>query len=175
MICLDVEVATEENQNIKEKETYLTKFKNFVIKQILPIGTIFSITFGLFLPQPAVYLSERIPVSQICVMVLFFCLGLRLRLDEAKCAIKCYKEIVFGVIFILFVCPIIGTNILTQVHQFGPLIGSTAGQDLLKNDSNSSSQDIKLPIFGPEEFRLALQIYIMCPSAVATTLIMVGL
>ena len=175
VIDVDVEVAKEEHENVKEKTTSLNKFMGFVNRQLLPIGTVFSIILGIFVPHPGVYLSERMPIAQICAMVLFFCVGLRLRLHEAKSAVKCYKEILVGLILVLFVCPVIGTNVLRHIHQFGPLIGSAGEHNLLKNDSNSSNKDLNFPIFGPEEFRLALQILIMCPSAIATSLIMVSL
>jgi hypothetical protein len=173
IINLDVEVAKEENEHVEENETFVNKLGKFVMSQSLPIGTMFSIILGIFVPRPAVYLSERIPIVQVCIMALFFCIGLRLRFQEAKSAVKCYKEILVGLILVLFVCPVIGTNILNQIQQFGPLIGR-AGEQSLKNDSNSSIKDTHTSLFGPEEFRLALQLFIMCPSAVATSLIVVS-
>ena len=85
-------VAKEENEHVEENETFVNKLGKFVMSQSLPIGTMFSIILGIFVPRPAVYLSERIPIVQVCIMVLFFCIGLRLRFQEAKSAVKCYKE-----------------------------------------------------------------------------------
>ena len=146
----------------------LTRLKNFCMRNYLPIETIFSIIIGIFLPQPAVYLSQRIPVAKICIIVLFFTIGLRLRFVEAKPAVKFYKEVVVGLLLVLFVGPIFATNVLNQVPYFGSLIGDE------QNSRNSSNSSEEMAILGPEEFRLALQIYCMCPTAPATSLILVS-
>jgi amino acid transporter len=123
---------------------------------------------GIFLPQPAVFLSERMPVVMICIIILFFTIGIRLRLVEAKSAVKSYKEIAVASFLILFVGPVIGATVLNTVPQFGSFLHDSHNS---KNSSNFSSEEI--PILGPQEFRLALQIYLMCPNAPAATLILV--
>ena len=168
----DVVIPVEEGKEggeTSEKLSILTRLKNFLLQNFLPIGTVISVIFGIFLPQPAVYLSQRIPVVKISVITLFFIVGLRVRLVEAKSAVKSYKEVAFGLLLALFVAPSVSINVLNQIPYFGSFIGD--GQSL-KNSSNNSYEE--MPIFGPEEFRLGLQIYYMCPSAPATSLIMVS-
>ena len=122
---------------------------------------------GISLPQPAIYLSERIPVVKICIIVLYFTLWLRLRLVEAKSAVKSYKKVIVGLLLVLFIGPIISTKVLNQVPNFGSFIC-----EYENNNTNGSTEEMQ--ILGPEEFRLAIQIYCMCPSAPATSLILVS-
>ena len=165
-VIVNVEQAKEACEE-SEKPSFLAKLKNFCMRQFMPIGIIISIIVGIFLPQPAVYLSERIPVVKICIIVLFFTIGLRLRLVEAKSAVKSYKEVIVGLLLVLFIGPIISTNVLNQVPNFGSFIG-----DYENNNTNGSTDEME--ILGPEEFRLAIQIYCMCPSAPAASLILVS-
>lgn len=170
----DVVIPVEEGKEVSEisdKLSILTRLKNFFLRNFLPIGTVIAVIFGIFLPQPAVYLSQRIPVVKTSIVALFFTIGLRVRLVEAKSAIKSYKEVMFGLLLAQFVAPSVSINVLNQIPYFGSFIGDGQG---LKNSSNNSSSE-EMPIFGPEEFRLGLQIYYMCPSAPATSLIMVSL
>jgi hypothetical protein len=167
-VVVEVVQAKEADEDF-EKPSILTSYKNFCMRHMLPIGTIFSVIIGILLPQPAVYLSQRLPVAKICIIVLFLTIGLRLRLVEAKSAVKFYKEVVFGLLLVLFVGPVFATNVLNQVPYFGSFIGD---EQNLRNSSNNSSDE--MAILGPEEFRLALQIYYMCPSAPATSLILVS-
>ncbi|CAB4017665.1 Hypothetical predicted protein [Paramuricea clavata] len=166
-VVVEVVQAKEADEDF-EKPSISTRFKNFCLRNMLSIGTIFSVIIGIFLPQPAVYLSQRMPVANICIIVLFFTIGLRLRLVEAKSAVKFYKEVIVGLLLVLFVGPVFATNVLNQVPYFGSFIGD---EQNLRNSSKNSSEE--MAILGPEEFRLALQIYYMCPSAPATSLILV--
>ncbi len=167
-VVVEVEQAKEADENVEEQASILTQLKNFCMKNFLPMGILFGVIIGIFLPQPAVYVSKRIPVTKICIIVLFFTVGLRLRLVEAKSAVKAYKDVLVGVVLVLFVGPIVGTNVLNQVPYFGSLIGEQA----LKNSSNNITAETS--VLGPEEFRLGLQIYSMCPSAPASSLVLVS-
>ena len=166
-VAVEVKPVEEAAKNV-ERLSVLIILKNFCLRNFLPIGIIFSVVIGIFLPQPAVFLSEKIPVVQICIIGLFFTIGVRLRLVEAKSAVKSYKEIAVGSLLILFLGPVIAATVLNTVPQFGTFIDDNHNW---KNSSNFSSEEI--PILGPEEFRLALQIYLMCPNAPAATLILV--
>jgi predicted Na+-dependent transporter len=167
-VVVEVEQAKEADENVEEQASILTQLKNFCMKNFLPMGILFGVIIGILLPQPAVYVSKRIPVTKICIIVLFFTVGLRLRLVEAKSAVKAYKDVLVGVVLVLFVGPIVGTNVLNQVPYFGSLIGEQA----LKNSSNNITAETS--VLGPEEFRLGLQIYSMCPSAPASSLVLVS-
>ena len=167
-VVVEVEQAKEADENVEEHASILTRLKNFYMKNFLQMGILFAVIIGIFLPQPAVYISKRIPVTKICIIVVFFTVGLRLRLVEAKSAVKAYKDVLVGVVLVLFVGPIVGTNVLNQVPYFGSLIDEQA----LKNSSNNTTAETS--VLGPEEFRLGLQIYSMCPSPPATSLILVS-
>ena len=175
MAYSDVVIPVEEGKEAdvisgKQSGPTFRTLKNFLLRNFLPIGTVISIIFGIFLPQPAVYLSKKIPVIKISIIALFFTIGLRVRFVEAKSAAKSYKEVVVGLLLVLFVAPAISINVLGQIPYFGPFVGNVEG---LKNSSINNSFE-EMPILGPEEFRLGMQIYYMCPSAPATSLIMVS-
>ncbi|CAB4040487.1 Hypothetical predicted protein [Paramuricea clavata] len=121
-VVVEVVQAEEADEDFK-KTSILTSFKNFCMRNYLAIGIILSIIIGIFLPQPAIYLSQRMPVAKICIIVLFLTIGVRIRLVEAKSAVKFYKEVVVGLLLVLFVGPIFATNVLNQVPNFGSLIG----------------------------------------------------
>ena len=168
----DVVIPVEEGKEadvISGKQSTFRTLKNFLLRNFLPIGTVISVIIGIFLPQPAVYLSKKIPVIKISIIALSFSIGLRVRFVEAKSAAKSYKEVVVGLLLVLFVAPAVSINVLGQIPYFGPFVGNVEG---LKNSSNNSFEE--MPILGPEEFRLGMQIYYMCPSAPATSLIMVS-
>lgn len=167
-VVVEVDQAKEASEN-PQKPNILTRFKNFYIRNFLPIGIVLSIIIGILLPQPAVYLSQRIPAVKICIIGLFFTIGLRLRVVEAKSAVKSYKEVVVGLLLVLFVGPVFATNVINQIPYFGSLIGD--GQNLKNSSSNTTEEEL---ILGPEEFRLGLQIYLMCPSAPAASLALVS-
>jgi predicted Na+-dependent transporter len=119
-VVVEVVQAKEADEDF-EKPSILTSFKNFCMRNYLAIGIILSIIIGIFLPQPAVYLSQRMPVAKICIIVLFLTIGVRIRLVEAKSAVKFYKEVVVGLVLVLFVGPIFATNVLNHVPNFGSL------------------------------------------------------
>ena len=150
----------EKEKSGEQKLSIFLRIKVLLLRHLLPLGIVLSVIFGIALPQPAVYLNEKIPLGTICVVCLFTTIGLRLRVSEAKSAIKSYKEIVIGLILILFLVPFSVVNSLNKIPYFSALIGQ---QTNFKNASNMSSYEMK--ILGPEEFRIGLQIYFMLPSA----------
>lgn len=168
-VVVEVDETKEANGN-PAKPNIITRLKNFCIRNFLPIGIVLSIIIGILLPQPAVYLSQRVPVVKVCIIVLFFVIGLRLRVMEAKSAVKSYKEVVVGLLLVLFVGPVFATVVISKIPYFGSLIGDELN---LKNTTNNNMTDDKR-ILGPEEFRLGLQIYLMCPSAPAASLALVS-
>lgn len=165
----DVAVEVTEKEESEEKLSIFVRFRNFYMRNFLPNGIVLSIIVGMLLPQPAVFVSQRIPIVKICIIVLFFTIGLRLRFLEAKTAARSYKEIALGLFLIIFVGPVFSTCVLNHVPEFGSYVGNNQN---LKNNSNYTSEENAL--LGPEEFRLALQIYLMSPNTPATSLIMVG-
>ena len=168
----------EEKSDRNETETrtnVLNSIGKIVSRHFFPLGTVFVMLFGIFVPQPAAYLGKKLPLIKILIVAIFLMFGLRFRLTEMKSAIRSFKEMAFGFLFVLFVTPLIGTNILKLVPEFGELIG--ADHDVQGNftETNSGNSSIRqLPIFGPEEFRIGLQIFCICPCSSAFSTLMVS-
>ena len=122
---IDIKEREEKSdRNETEKKNVLNSIGNIVSRHFFPLGTVFVILFGIFIPQPAVYLGKKLPLIKILIVAIFLMFGLRFRLAEVKSAIRSFKEMAFGFLFVLFVTPLIGTNILKLVPQFGELIGA---------------------------------------------------
>ena len=85
---------------------------------------------------------------------------------EAKSAVKTCKEVMLGLLLVLCCSKCFNKRAYNQITLFGSFVGDVQG---LKNSSNNPSKEIL--ICGPGEFRLALQIYFICPSAPSTSLI----
>ncbi|XP_028401739.1 probable sodium/metabolite cotransporter BASS4, chloroplastic [Dendronephthya gigantea] len=136
----------------------------FISKHFLPIGTIFIILFGILFPAPAVYVQAKVPVVKMCIITLFFIIGTKFPLKEIRSALHCYKETGLGVIAVLLLTPVIGTKLL-MIPQFRELHPSRFYPN--KTTFNSTRSILELPDFGPEEFRIGLQIFCVSPCASA--------
>ena len=145
---------------------------DFVSKHFLPIGTIFIILFGILFPAPAVYLQAKLPVVKVCIITLFFIIGTKFPLKEIRSALHCYKETGLGVFAVLLLTPVIGTKLLMIPH-FHELHLSRLYAN--KTALNSSWLIPQLPNFGPEEFRIGLQIFCVSPCASAFPTVVVSL
>jgi hypothetical protein len=142
----------------------------FVSKHFLPIGTLFIIPLGILFPAPAVYLHGKLPVVQMCIVILFFVIGTKFRLTEIQSALRCYKETALGIIVVLLLTPVVGTKLL-MLPKFREVPRS--GLDT-ENGTLNSSWTIELPDFGPEEFRIGLQIFCVSPCASAFPTVVVS-
>ena len=141
----------------------------FISKHFLPIGTLLIIPLGIIFPTPAVYLQGKLPVVKMCIVTLFFVIGMKFRLKEIHSALHFYKETTLGLFIVLFLTPVIGTKLL-MLPEFRvvPRLGLSAA-----NISNNS-WSIELPDFGPEEFRIGLQIFSVSPCASAFPTVVVS-
>ena len=143
----------------------------FLSKHFLPIGILFIIPLGIILPAPAVHLQRKLPVIKMCIVTLFFVIGMKCRLPEMKSALHSYKEILLGLIVVLFLTPILGTKLMML-----PKFQEVSSLEL--NSGNiklNNSWSIELPYFGPEEFRIGLQIFCVSPCASAFSTVVVSL
>ncbi|CAB4030799.1 Hypothetical predicted protein, partial [Paramuricea clavata] len=131
----------------------------FVSKHFLPIGTLFVIPLGIIFPAPAVYLNGKLPVVQMCIVTLFFVIGTKFRLTEIQSALRCYRETALGIIVVLLLTPVVGTKLL-MLPKFRQVPSA-------ENGTLNNSWSIELPDFGPEEFRIGLQIFCVSPCASA--------
>lgn len=146
-----------------KKRDWFEVIGNFVSRHILALGAILIIPFGIFLPQPAVYLNKQVPLTRICIVMLFLVFGVKSRLSEMKSAVRCYKEMALALIVIILATPLLGTNLL-KLPEFGKVLGSGHEHH---NITGNHSDSLSLPIFGPEEFRIGLQIFCLSPCASA--------
>ena len=143
----------------------------FLSKHFLPIGTLLIIPLGIILPSPAVYLQSKLPVIKMCIVTLFFVIGMKCRLPEMKSALHSYKEIVLGLIVVLFLTPMVGTKLMML-----PKFQEISLLDLRSGNTKfNNSWSIELPYFGPEEFRIGLQIFCVSPCASAFPIVVVSL
>ena len=142
----------------------------FISKHFLPIGTLFIIPLGIIFPAPAVYLEGKLPVVKICILTLFFVIGTKFRLTEIQSALRCYKETALGLIVVLFLTPIMGTKLL-MLPKFRDVTRSSLPA---ANITSNNSWQIELPDFGPEEFRIGLQIFCVSPCASAFPTVVVS-
>ena len=142
----------------------------FISKHFLPIGTILIIFLGILVPAPAVFINRKLPVVEMCIITLFFVIGTKFRLTEIKSALHCYKEIALGIFVVLFLTPVIGTKLL-MLPKFRELPRSSLHA---ANITSNNSWSIELPDFGPEEFRIGLQIFCVSPCASAFPTVVVS-
>lgn len=138
----------------------------FLSKHFLPIGTLFIIPLGILFPTPGVYLHGKLPIVQICIVTIFFVIGTKFRIKEIRSAVRCYKEIALGLIVVLLITPFIGTKLLL-LPKFREVAKSGLYKNGTLNNSWSIDQSIQLPYFGPEEFRIGLQIFCTSPCSSA--------
>ena len=142
----------------------------FISKHFLPIGTILIIFLGILVPAPAVFINRKLPVVEMCIITLFFVIGTKFRSTEIKSALHCYKEIALGIFVVLFLTPVIGTKLL-MLPKFQKIPRSSLNA---ANITSNNSWSIELPDFGPEEFRIGLQIFCVSPCASAFPTVVVS-
>ena len=161
------------NSETEQKTNTLKTIGNVVSRHFFPLGSVFVILLGIFVPQPAMHLGKNLPLIKICIVAIFIMFVLRFRFADVKSAIRSYREMAFG--FVLFVTPLIGTNILKIVPQFGKLLG--ADDDVQGNLTEINSVNFSArqqAIFGPEEFRIGLQLFCISPCSSSFSTIMVS-
>ena len=141
----------------------------FISKHFLPIGTLLIITLGIIFPSPAVYLQGKLPIVKMCIVTLFFVIGMKFRLTEIHSALRCYKENALGLIVVLLFTPVVGTKLLML-----PRFREVPQSSLPAANASNNSWSIELPDFGPEEFRIGLQIFCVSPCASAFPTVVVS-
>lgn len=92
----------------------MARWRTFVRNQFLPLGLAVAALTGILAPAPGQFMAA-LPTQQIAVVVIFFCSGLLLRLDEVKAALTAWRAILWGVVGILGVTPVIGAWLAFQL------------------------------------------------------------
>ena len=86
---IDIKEREEKSdRNETEKKNVLNSIGNIISRHFFPLGTVFVILFGVFIPQPAVYLGKKLPLIKILIVAILLMFGLRFRLAEVKSAIR---------------------------------------------------------------------------------------
>ena len=130
----------------------------------LAIGMILMMIVGSQWPESGTFLS-RIYFHYICLGACFLLCGLRTKTEELLTAVKSYKAIVWGILTILFVVPITGTQI-TKTIQFATM----------RKDNMTTSQSTvvgNVTAIGPTEFAFALQVFFTVPASMSGGAILV--
>ena len=137
---------------------------DFCDTYFLAIGMILMTIVGSRWPESGTLLSTKY-FPQICLGVCFFLCGLRTTTEELTTAVKSYKAIVWGILTILLVVPITGTQI-TKTIQFATL----------REDNMTTSQSTvvgNVTAIGPTEFAFALQVFFTVPASMSAGAILV--
>ncbi|MES1908288.1 MAG: hypothetical protein MHM6MM_001248 [Cercozoa sp. M6MM] len=79
--------------------------KSFIWTHHLPLGLVFAVLFGAVCPWPGEWVSDNTPAVTICIILIFFLQGAKLRTSEIKTALRSRITIVLGIVMILFVTP----------------------------------------------------------------------
>lgn len=131
----------------------------------LAIGMILMMAVGTQWPASGNFLS-KIYFSQICLGVCFLLCGLCTTTGELLTAVKSYKAVVWGILTILLVVPITGTQI-TKTIQFATM----------REDNVTTSQSTvvgNVTAIGPTEFAFALQVFFTVPASMSGGAILVS-
>ena len=142
----------------------LAAIVEFCDTYFLAIGMIAVMTVGSLWPESGTLLST-LYFPNICLGVCFLLCGLRTNTDELLTAVKSYKAIVWGILTILLVVPITGTQI-TKTIQFATM----------REDNMTTSQSTvvgNVTAIGPTEFAFALQVFFTVPASMAAGAILV--
>ena len=92
----------------------MPRWRRFVRNQFLPLGLAVAALSGAVAPAPGQYMAA-LPTQQVAVVIIFFCSGLLLRLDEVKAALTAWRATVWGTVAILGITPVIGAWLAFQL------------------------------------------------------------
>lgn len=100
----------ESGSAVEKAGIFLSQALSFARAQILPLGLLWAIAFGLWQPAAGVSFG-RFPAAGYAAHAIFFLGGLVLKTDEAKEAIMATKAVSFGVLSILLLTSVLGVLI----------------------------------------------------------------
>ena len=58
------------NSETEQKTNTLKTIGNVVSRRFFPLGSVFVILFGIFVPQPAMHLGKNLPLIKICIVAI---------------------------------------------------------------------------------------------------------
>mmetsp|Transcript_46650 Transcript_46650/g.146254 ORF Transcript_46650/g.146254 Transcript_46650/m.146254 type:complete len:376 (-) Transcript_46650:80-1207(-) len=91
------------------------KVIKFADAQCLPIGLVSAIIFGIAVPIVGYKVGSGNYAGVLCVVIIFFFAGLKLKTDECKTALKSYKVTTVGLLSILVFTCMLGSALTRAV------------------------------------------------------------
>lgn len=153
----------EEGGSCLPRSSPMVKAWEFVNNYLLAIGIILIVIIGSQWPESGIILT-RTYFSYVSLALCFFFCGLRTKLDELQVAVKSYKAIAWGILTILIVVPVAGTQI-TKTIQFATMVD--------ENLNTSESAVVgNVTAIGPTEFAFALQVFFVVPASLSAAAIL---
>ena len=147
----------------KVKTTCLSKFASFINDYFLPIGLLTFVVFGALVPQPGVAIAHR-ATSYVCVTGILFYIGLFLKTNEMKAAIKGYRAVIWGLVSILFCTSFIGSQLTNLLKFDEPSIFHNATREGSTNKA----------LFGSSDFKIGFQLFFIIPCTISSGVLMVS-
>ena len=177
--------VSQEKSSDQTRPPLWRRAKAALFKHFLPVCLIFSLVFGIAVPQPGVFFS-KLPTQYVCVVGLFLHSGLKLKTGEVKDALKSFKALLWGIVCILFITPIIGGQ-LTGLMPYQQNVEEDSAKEngVYVNGNHSSNNVTPSPtedhhlegssILGPVLFQIGIQIYFIVPCTISAGVILVSL
>ena len=159
---LEVEVVSEDLKKDYFCFKILRKIKKFLSINALPLFLVLSVIIGAAIPQIGVAIDHK-ATTYVCLVIMFLYSGLYLRTSSIKEAFKAYRAAIWGVLSILCVTCIIGSNLTT-------LVSFRETPSLSKSKNISLSGNETKPV---ESFKTGLIVYLCTPCTVSSGILMV--
>lgn len=132
------------------------KAQNLFFEYFLPASQVIAIGHPFLHYQPGAYLSQFSIIGYILIGIIFLVLGLKLKTDEIKDAMRSAHVFIVAIISSLFVTGSIVAAITKQLP-FDPI-----------------GQEEKVSLFGPYEFRIGLLLYYSVPCTITAGIVLVA-
>jgi len=132
------------------------KAQNLFFEYFLPASQVIAIGHPFIHYQPGAYLSQFSIIGYILIGIIFLVLGLKLKTDEIKDAMRSAHVFLIAIISSLFVTGSIVAAI-TKELPFDPI-----------------GQEEKVSMFGPYEFRIGLLLYYSVPCTITAGIVLVA-
>ena len=127
---------------------------------------------------------SELPTHYICIILIFFHSGVKLRTGEIKDVLKSIKGLIWGVVCILFVTPVIGGKltgslpyvpmVLPTENSFAAIRNNSINNITKDTDWSTRSHVSNESILGPALFQTAMQIYFIAPCTISAGVILVS-
>lgn len=132
------------------------KSQNIFFEYFLPASQVIAIGHPFLHYQPGAYLSQFSIIGYILIGIIFLVLGLKLKSDEIKDAMRSAHVFVVAIISSLFITGSIVAAI-TKELPYDPM-----------------GAEEKISMFGPYEFRIGLLLYYSVPCTITAGIVLVA-